>query len=108
MAQTFLEKKFIGTKDKLLQYDNNLQLQAVNAVIVGIQPQILIYCESGATVNCSKDGIVFTAIEDNGKWYFNLPSTGTWVCNASLDGRSGSVSINVTKIKQYVDTIVLS
>lgn len=109
MAQTFLQPKFIGTKDKVLKFNNNLQLEAVYAEISGIQPQIVVYADTGSTVTCSKDGLVLTGVEDNGKWVFNIPSTGIWTCTGTNPlSVTRSENVNVTVIKQYTAILVFT
>lgn len=107
MSQTFLQEKFIGTVDKVLQFDNNLELKAVNASISGIQPQILVSSNSGATITASCKGVVMTGVESSGKWEFNVPFTGIWTITGTLDSTTETTTVEVTVLKQYAVNLFL-
>lgn len=108
MAQTFLQEKFVGTKDKVLRFNNNLQLEAVNVSISGISPQLLVSCTTGATITASCNGVVLSAVEDSGTWTFNLPYTGVWTVSGVLNSATGSTEVNVTALQQYQVTLSLT
>lgn len=102
MAQTFLQPKFVGTTNKLLQFDNAGVLQAVDVTISGILPQIVVMTETGSQVTCNKDGVTLTATEQSGKWVFNVPTKGSWTCSVlTPGGEAASDIVNVLETKQY-------
>jgi len=109
MAQTFLQPKFVGTTNKLLQFDNAGVLQAVDVTISGILPQIVVMTETGSQVTCNKDGVTLTATEQSGKWVFNVPTKGSWTCSVlTPGGEAASDIVNVLETKQYKVTIEIT
>ena len=102
MAQTFLQPKFVGTTNKLLQFNSAGVLQAVDVTISGILPQIVVMTETGSQVTCNKDGVTLTATEQSGRWVFNVPTKGSWTCSVlTSGGESASDIVNVLDTKQY-------
>ena len=109
MSQTFLQEKFIGREGQVLKFNDQGILEAVDISIQSIKPQIVVYTETGSAVTCSRQGVVLTAEENNGKWVFNLPNIGNWECVAinSL-GDMGSNTVEVTEVKQYTIEIQIA
>lgn len=103
MNETYLQEKFYGVKDQVLQFDNNLQIQAVYPTFTGIFPQILVTRGTNIKATCNGIELVGTSLGDN-RWEINVPFTGTWVISGQYNGNTFSIEQEVTTARQYIVT----
>lgn len=106
--KTTLQEKFnkIPGADvgMLLQFDNEGELKVVSQTSQGIQPQIKVLANSGASVLCTKSGsgaVTASANYPATTWYFNTPGLGTYTVSVTYSGTTRTYEQQVTAYKQY-------
>ena len=58
--------------------------------------QIDVEYPEGSACTCSNGSKTLTAKTTDGKWVFNVPSTGTWTVTATGSGKTRSESVSIT------------
>lgn len=70
-------------------------------------PQIVVTCQTGSTVTCTKGDIILVAEEVDGTWTFNVTEFGSWTINASKGGASKSQVVAVDSVVLYKVEIIM-
>ena len=92
-----------GGTTELLTYPDEF-VTAIQAISLGIVPQLIVTVSAGATVTATNGSKTITGTSDNtGVCTLTVPEIGTWSVSATLDGQTSN-----TKTVSITDTYMVS
>ena len=91
-----------GGTTELLTYPDEF-VTAIQAISLGIVPQLIVTVSAGATVTATKGSLSVSGTSVNGTCTLTVPEIGTWSVSATLGGQTSD-----TKTVSITDTYMVS